>query len=282
MSGDVSLVGEGRGVGGSSEGIHDTGDTTASGDKFFGIGGGRICSDLARLCPNGKTVVEVPPDCHFQPCDDQCHCGDSCNKNGISGFCGPNGVCRTGLTHPPVCGGPHNCVTPYCPAIFCPLSQQKTSKDSYGCPKCPVCHWGSCSSDYDCPSGQTCVTVGLFKSCKPPSTQTCSPLIYGAADFSSSYSLSAGSALSRSCPIGQHCVNGHCQQCFQVDCIPPPCDNGHLVPGPLINGCPGCPRCSVVVPPNPVGGCNGGDCLPCCPPVERVGQPPCRDCGFRG
>jgi hypothetical protein len=44
------------------------------------------------------------------------------------------------------------------------------------------------------------------------------------------------------CPFGQSCVDGHCV----------------------------------------TGGCNGYNCLPCCPPVWRPFQAPCRDCGLVG
>jgi len=241
----------------------------AGGDAKFGTPppDNRICSDIAKVCPNGKTVVEVPPDCHFQPCggptSGTCKCGDPCNKKGTPGFCGPNGACRTGANRPSC--DPKHCVTPFCPKIDCPPSQQQKHKGADGCPGCPICHKGGCDSDKDCPAGETCVMVGKFKTCKA-NGKTC-----GLVNPATGGSISSG-AFGNGCPAGERCVNGQCKRCLQIDCVPPPCIGGHLIPGPVVDGCPGCSHCS----------CTGDDCLPCCPPVEKVGQPACRACGVLG
>jgi len=94
-------------------------------------------------------------------------------------------------------------------------------------------------------------------------------------------------------------VPGHCQAGMKLSVNVAPAAPRKLSPGmvctplncpfiPVCNppsvlqsqknsdGCDGCPQCI------PGSNCTGDSCLPCCPPVERVGQPPCRDCGLRG
>jgi len=242
-------------------------------------GGGVVCTMDAKVCPDGSTVGRTGPNCEFAPCD-----GGPVACTEEAKIC-PDGS-TVGRTGP-------NCEFAPCEgSVMCTMEVKLCPDGSSVGRTGPNCAFapcggsggtgGSCVSDSQCADGQECVWAFFSRRCqtRPPRRCFSWPFsLEGDASASSAASLSFGSGFNLGCPSGQSCVNGNCQTCLALPCAYPLCPGGITVPTTQSNGCPGCPRCST---PGPIGGCIGDSCLPCCPPVARWNDPPCRDCGLRG
>jgi len=244
-------------------------------------------------------------------CGQKCQCGTRCTTpSGISGYCQADEMTCAFNFQPPNCGGLIGSCTgdDDCTNGFC-LNSQCVEYSGVGescggftfpprrCEPGLTCKFplinifdvggrcvsnddDSCTSDNDCPNGfcfnSACVEYSEVG-------ESCGGFIFPPRRCRQGLTCSFSTIPN----VGGTCMEnggGFCPPCPPLFCPlsqqttdddgSGDSDSSSALASPFWfrpPRCPRCPRC-----------CFGRNCLPCCPPVLREDQPPCRDCGLRG